>query len=123
MKVVAKIATTGVALVLMHLPSDAHAQRARSVTVSDGANAAAPLPPKARGELARQFVLRWGNHVERVYDVKVGIWARRMVPTFAAADPANFRNAMKRATFEGAVAELMGQGFRLGDQRAVQRLA
>lgn len=80
------------------------------------------LTPQARGKLARQFVLRWGSHVERVYDVKVGLWARRMVPTFVAADSANFRNPMKRATFEGAVAELMGQGFRLSDQRAVQRL-
>lgn len=106
------------ALIPMHLPSEAIAQRARSAADAD-----APLSPKQRGELARQFVLRWGDHVERVYDVKVGLWARRMVPTFVSADSANFRNAMKRVTFEGAVAELMGQGFRLSDQRAVQRLA
>lgn len=111
------------ALVPMHLPADAIAQRAPIVADAASAQTAAPLSPKQRGELARQFVLRWGDHVERVYDVRVGIWARRMVPTFAAADPANFRNAMKRATFEGAVAELLGQGSRLGDQRAVQRLA
>jgi hypothetical protein len=111
------------ALVPMHLPADAIAQRAPIVADAASAQTAAPLSPKQRGELARQFVLRWGDHVERVYDVRVGVWARRMVPTFAAADPANFRNAMKRATFEGAVAELMGLGFRLGDQRAVQRLA
>lgn len=111
------------ALAPMHFPADAIAQRATIVTDATSAQTAAPLSPKARGELARQFVLRWGGHVERVYDVRVGVWTRRMVPTFAAADPANFRNAMKRATFEGAMAELMGQGFRLGDQRAVQRLA
>jgi hypothetical protein len=110
------------ALVPMHLPADAIAQRASIVTDAASAQTAAPLSPKARGELARQFVLRWGDHVERVYDVRVGVWARRMVPTFAAADPTNLRNALSRATFEGAMAELTGHGPRMTDQRAMAEL-
>ena len=81
------------------------------------------LTPQARGELTGRFVRKWGAHVQRVYDVPVGVWARRMVPTFVAADPDNFRNALKRATFEGAMAELTGTGHRLSDDRAMRRLA
>jgi hypothetical protein len=80
------------------------------------------LSPKARGALVREFVLKWGDHVERVYDIRVGVWAQRMGPSFAAADPDNLRNALVRATFEGAMAELTGQGHRLSDRRAVTRL-
>ena len=80
----------------------AHAIAQRAPIVADAASAqtAAPLSPKQRGALARLFVLRWGNHVERVYDVKVGVWAQRMVPTLASADATNLRNALSRATFE-----------------------
>jgi hypothetical protein len=81
------------------------------------------LTPQARGELTGRFVRKWGAHIERVYDVPVGVWARRMVPTFVVADPINFRNALKRATFEGAMAELTGTGHRLSDDRAMRRLA
>lgn len=110
------------ALIPMHLPADALAQRASIVADAASAQAAAPLSPKQRGALARQFVLRWGNHVERVYDVKVGVWAQRMVPTFATADAANLRSALTRATFEGAMAELIGRGARMTDQRAMAEL-
>lgn len=81
------------------------------------------LTPQARGELTGRFVRKWAAHVQRVYDVPVGVWARRMVPTFVAADPDNFRNALKRATFEGAMAELTGTGHRLSDDRAMRRLS
>jgi hypothetical protein len=86
------------------------------------AEAGTTLSPAARGALARQFVLKWGRHIERVYDVPVGVWAKRMVPSFVSADPTNFRNALQRTTFEGAMAELSGQGARLSDPRALIRL-
>ncbi len=86
------------------------------------AEAGAALSPAARGALARQFVLKWGRHIERVYEVPVGVWAKRMVPGFVSADPANFRAALQRTTFEGAMAELGGQGARLSDPRALVRL-
>lgn len=110
------------ALIPMHLPADALAQRASIVADAASSQTAAPLSPKQRGAIARQFVLRWGHHVERVYDVKVGVWAQRMVPTFATADATNLRNALSRATFEGAMAELIGRGARMTDQRAMAEL-
>lgn len=85
--------------------------------------AAAELKPAERGELARQFVLKWGGYVQRMYDVPVAEWAGRMVPAFIAADPMNLRNAMARETFEGAVAELTGTGHRLSDADVVDRYA
>lgn len=79
--------------------------------------------PKERGELTRQFVTKWGMYVQRVYNVPVGTWAKRMVPNFVAADATNFRNALKRDTFEGAMAELSGVGHRISDTQAIDRLA
>lgn len=84
---------------------------------------ASPLKPGERRALIRQFVLKWGGYVERVYDVPVGQWAERMVPTFVAADPLNFRNAVERDTFEGALAELTGTGHRLSDDEVIDRYA
>lgn len=76
-----------------------------------------PLTPAQRGQMARAFVLKWGVHVQQVYGVPVRVWANRMVSTFVHADPDNFRNALKRTTFEGASAELSGMGAQVPDQR------
>lgn len=81
------------------------------------------LGPQARGQLTRQFVLKWGGYVQRAYNTPVDVWAKRMVPTFVAADPSNFRNALKRETFEGAVAELTGTGHRLADAKVIDQYA
>jgi hypothetical protein len=98
-------------------PGTAGAQQNRS-TVSAGT-----ASPKERGQLTRQFVNKWGAYVQRVYSVPVGTWAKRMVPNFVSADASNFRNALKRETFEGAMAELNGIGHRLSDNQAIDRLA
>ena len=91
---------------------------------SAGAKASAlPMSPKERGQLARQFVMKWGIYVQRIYNVPVGVWAKRMVPNFVAADPTNLRHALARDTFEGAMAELAGSGHRLSDQQAIDALA
>lgn len=82
-----------------------------------------PLAPRERGELARRFVLKWGDVVERVYKVPVGVWAQRMVPNFVAADAVNLRRALQRDTLEGALAELNGIGHRLGDARVIDAMA
>lgn len=87
-------------------------------TGEDGA-----LTPQARGALARDFVLKWGGYVQRVYGTPVGAWSKRMVSTFVAADPSNFRNALQRETFEGALAELTGTGHRLADAQVIDRFA
>ena len=82
----------------------------------------APLAPRARGDLARAFVLKWGGYAQRVYGVPVEVWSKRMVPSFVAADPANFRVALRRDTFEGALATLEGHGHRLSDTLVIDRL-
>lgn len=79
--------------------------------------------PKERAELTRQFVRKWGAYVQRVYGVRVGTWAERMAPTFAKIDGENFRRAVARDTFEGAMAELSGRGEQLTDRQASARLA
>jgi hypothetical protein len=83
----------------------------------------AQATPKERGQLTRQFVSKWGLYVQRVYGVPVRVWAMRMVPNFVASDSVNFRKALMRDTFEGAMAELGGVGHRLSDRQAIDRLA
>jgi hypothetical protein len=87
------------------------------------AQASGPLTPAERGAMTRQFVLKWGGYVQKVYGVPVGVWAQRMVPTFAHADPDNFRNALQRTTFEGASAMLSGTGSRLSDEQVIDSMA
>ena len=84
---------------------------------------AAKVSPAERGQLTRQFVNKWGNYVQRVYNVPVGTWSQRMVSNFVSADATNFRNALKRDTFEGAMAELTGTGHRLSDEAVITKLA
>ena len=104
----------------------AHAQTPR---VTGAAKSQAPaLPgatatPKERGELARAFVQKWGAYVQRVYGVPVRTWSSRMSGTFATADAANLRNALKRDTFEGAMAALTGDGARYSDHQVIAKLA
>jgi hypothetical protein len=82
-----------------------------------------PLLPAERGAMARAYVLKWGNYVERVYRIPVSTWANRMVPTFTHARPENFREAISRNTFESASAALSGRGQRLSDQQVLAGLA
>lgn len=91
--------------------------RAGSGRIVPTAAQTGPLTPAQRGQMARAFVLKWGVHVQQVYGVPVRVWADRMVSTFVHADPDNFRNALKRTTFEGASAELSGMGAKVSDQR------
>ncbi len=105
------------------LPGDADAQKMRSAADTGVDNLAAPLSPQARGELARQYVRKWGGYVRKVYGVPVGVWAERMVPTFVHADAANFRGALKRTTYEGASAMLSGTGAKLSDAQVIDSMA
>lgn len=84
---------------------------------------AGTLSPQHRGALSSQFVRKWGGYVERVYGTPVSAWSQRMVSTFVAVDPSNFRNALKRDTFEGAIAELTGTGHRVSDDRVIEQFA
>jgi hypothetical protein len=102
-------------------PGQTGAQNNR--TAASAAASAAKLSPKERGQLTRRFVTKWGPYVQRVYGVSVDVWAKRMVPNFTVADTTNFRAALSRNTFEGAMAELTGTGHRLSDDQIVDKLA
>ncbi len=79
--------------------------------------------PAERGAMARAYVLKWGGYVQEVYKVPVGVWAKRMVPTFVGADVSNFRRALQRSTYEGASAELSGAGRKLSDEQVIDTMA
>ena len=108
------------ACVVLLAPLDARAGRLPSV--HPDASQAAPMSPRERGEAARQFVLKWGPYVQRVHRVPVHTWAERMVGTFVAADPSNFRDALQRGTFDAAVAALSGRGAALPEGNVVAKL-
>lgn len=82
-----------------------------------------PATPAERGAMAKAYVLKWGAYVQEVYKVPVGVWAKRMVPTFVGADATNFRRALQRNTYEGASAELSGAGRKLSDTQVIDTMA
>jgi hypothetical protein len=79
--------------------------------------------PAERAALIRRFVMKWGGYAERVYGVDVRTWSLRMVPTFARGDADNLREALRRDTFEGALATLSGRGDRIADARIIDAFA
>lgn len=76
-----------------------------------------------RAALARGFVSKWGGYAEHVYGVDVETWRERLAPSFARADAGNLREALRRDTFEGALAALGGVGHRVDDERIIDALA
>lgn len=104
------------------LTSSIDASAGRLPSGQPGAAHAAPMSPRDRGDAARQFVLKWGAYVQRVHRVPAQTWAARMVGTFVVADPGNFRDALQRPTFDGAMAALTGHGGALPDGSAVAKL-
>jgi hypothetical protein len=79
--------------------------------------------PQERADLTRAFVSKWGAYVQRIYGVPVKVWANRMGPNMGTVDGDNLRNALKRDTFEGAMAELGGSGAELSDDQVITKLA
>jgi hypothetical protein len=84
---------------------------------------AMPASPAERGELIRQFVLRWGTYVENTYGVDARTWSSRLVPQFATGDATNLRRSLQRDTYEGAMAVLDGAGQRVSDDKVITALA
>jgi len=125
MSIALRCTATVLSLALGALVMDASAQQVSGVSGNRGGakTASVSVSPKQRGEMARQFVTKWGGYVQRVYNVPVRVWSQRMVSNFASADSANFRDALKRDTFEGAMAALSGSGHRLSDERVINKFA
>lgn len=106
---------TSVAFLAVASPSFAAASKATS------ANASVAKSPRA--QMNRAFTSKWSVYVQRVYGVPADVWSQRMAPSIAVADTSNLSNAMKRNTFEGAMAELGGVGYKLSDDKAITMLA
>ncbi|HEV8692758.1 MAG TPA: hypothetical protein VGQ93_01015 [Lysobacter sp.] len=84
---------------------------------------AMPASPAERGELIRQFVLKWGVYVENTYGVDARTWSSRLVSQFATGDATNLRRSLQRETYEGAMAVLDGAGHRVSDDKVITALA
>ena len=110
-------------VVLATMPAMAAPTGKKPAAVQSRQVAAQPLTPAERGELARQFVLKWGNYVQQVHGLDASTWSRRMVGTFVSADALNFRQALERSTYEGAMATLDGLGHRVTDDKVIDALA
>lgn len=108
------------AAALASVPASFAAAPAKSLSA---APATGPLTPVQRGAMARAYVQKWGGYVQKVYGVPVAAWARRMVPTFVHADADNFRDALRRTTYEGASAMLSGIGSRVTDAQVIDSMA
>ena len=101
-----------VPLLFTALVPTADASGAAAGRVHTQAASPATMSPQARGEYARRFVKTWGAHAERTEGVAVAVWARRLVPSFLAADPARLRLALQQDTYEAALATLTGRNAR-----------
>lgn len=118
-----KIAMLFGGLLLAVSINTAMAAQPGSVQALKAPTAQGPLSTKERSGMTKQFVKRWGAYVQKIYGIDVGTWSSRMASQFATADSDNFRDALKRDTFEGALNALGGTGFRVSDERAITLLA
>ena len=114
---------SAVLLALCSTASAAAPGAQRSKAVAQSATETSVLSPKQRGDLTRKMVLKWGDYVQQVHGVPVRTWANRMVPSFVQADSTNFRAALERDTFEGAMSELIGVGHKVSDDSVIEKLA
>lgn len=105
------------------LPTAAHAAGANSTIAASARPLSATLSPQQRGEAIATFVRRWGSYVSSTYGLDVHTWSSRMVQQFATGDATNIQRALSRTTFEGALAELDGAGYKLSDDKALTLLA
>ncbi|HEV2608179.1 MAG TPA: hypothetical protein VGT79_09365 [Xanthomonadaceae bacterium] len=81
----------------------------------------AQLSPALRGALVAQIVRTWGPFVQQVQKANVGVWAKRMQTTFAAATDSNLQRAAGMKTFQGMMDALVGQN--LTDAQVTNSLA
>ena len=105
------------------VPMSMAAAPPRAAQAAPAAVESGPATAGERAELVRRFVSKWGGYAEQVYGVDARAWSRRMAPNFAHGDADNLREALRRDTFEGAMAALGGAGHRLDDEAVIDALA
>src|SRR5688572_30545614 len=68
-----------------------------------------------RDALIDALVAKWGAHVQFAFGVDVEVWRDRLTARLANADATNLRDALRRDTYDGAMATLLGRGERVTD--------
>lgn len=76
--------------------------------LSMDASAASPHSRTQRGELVRQIVLKWGNHVQEAYRADVGVWSKNMAGAFGKASLDQLQRAANATTFDAMNDTLLG---------------
>jgi hypothetical protein len=69
------------------------------------------LTSKQRGQMARDFVLKWGPYFQQTYHQPIGRWAIKQARIFGTADADNLRDAMRKTTLESAFLAMRGQSM------------
>ena len=69
------------------------------------------LTSKQRGQMAREFVLKWGPYFQKTYRQPVGRWAIKQGRIFGTADADNLRDAMRKTSLEAATLAMRGQSM------------
>jgi hypothetical protein len=69
------------------------------------------LTSKQRGQMARDFVLKWGPYFQQTYRQPIGRWAIKQARIFGTADADNLRDAMRKTTLEAATLAMRGQSM------------
>lgn len=68
-----------------------------------------------RAALLDALVAKWGPYVQSTFGADVDMWRERLTLQFAKGDETNLREALRRDSFEGAMATLVGRGDRVSD--------
>lgn len=79
------------------------------------------LTPAQRGQVARDFVNRWGAYFQSTYKQPVGRWALKQAQVIAKADSNNLRLAMSKQTLEAAMMAMRGHD--VSDVQALGKMA
>ncbi len=112
--VTALFSTALYSTLLLTTATAAHAQTTGDVRPAAAA-ATGTIGPAQRRALIDALVDKWGPYVQATYGSDVDVWHDRLTMWFMKADATNLVDALKRETYDGAMATLIGRGARVSD--------
>lgn len=80
-----------------------------------------PMTSQQRGNVARDFVTKWGPYYHSTYKQPIAAWAQKQAQIIGTADPQNLRSAMRKTTLEAAMMAI--RGHQVSDDQAIDFLA
>jgi hypothetical protein len=87
----------------------ANARLSKAASQSQYTLGQGPLSAKQRGQIAREFVMKWGAYYQKTYGQPMGRWAVKQARIIGTADADNLRAAMSKTTLEAAIMTMRGQ--------------